>query len=325
MLGSLRNEGASAANDDNDDDDLGDDYRSRQAFSERTRAISVHQKVLSRSSDGLHETYFAGKSTRERRRSRSNSIGSGSDSDAADGDATTVTATTTETRSETRSQRSSLESQRGATLNGSVAPSTSAEILKALSMTPRDGNTGEYSLGVDSDDDEGTMALLQAVADGGYDERVVAQAMSPRGRFISSCLSSGLNPRAFMIVRKHEGSTHLALSHMRIGDKVATLFASSLKELENIESVDMNDNKLTDASLRPLVTALAKVQNLRDLDLGGNNIGTCAHLHASFSSHESRASCLISFILAPFRRPAGVYRYRGPPGVHVVFAAQPAS
>jgi hypothetical protein len=331
-----------------DTDDL-EDYCSRQAFSARTRAISGHQKVVSKSSDGLHATYFAGKSRleephsrSERRHSRSGSIGSA----FSDGDYDSASATT----SEGRSQRSTLESQPGTVSAGSVEMLSSADILKALSMTAGDDaatdgdDVGEYAVGFDarhrtrasrttidstsssafastlpststsvlttqrhaapsedeeewslrrragvnlccwssdSEEEKETMALLEAVADGGYDERVVAQAMSPRGRFISACLSNGLNPRAFMIVRKHEGSTHLALSHMRIGDKVAALFASPLKEFDNIESIDMNDNKLTDVSLGPLVTALAQVSNLQVLDLGSNNVGTCVCLCAT--------------------------------------------
>ena len=126
----------------------------------------------------------------------------------------------------------------------------------------------------------------------GFDEAAVATLNSPRSRFISSCLSHGLNPRAFMMVRKKGHDTELKLSHLCIGDTVASLFAASLGDLPDVESVNLNDNKLTDVSLGPLVLALSNVPSLRALDLGCNNVGPKA---------SSAISGLLSRPLCPLR------------------------
>jgi Ran GTPase-activating protein (RanGAP) involved in mRNA processing and transport len=70
------------------------------------------------------------------------------------------------------------------------------------------------------------------------------------------------------MVRKQAHSTRLHLSHLSIGDTVATLFADSVGDLRDVESVDLNDNKLTDASLGPLAMALSKLPCLTELDFG---------------------------------------------------------
>ena len=73
-----------------------------------------------------------------------------------------------------------------------------------------------------------------------------------------------------MIVRKQAHSTRLHLSHLSIGDTVATLFADSVGDLKDVEAVDLNDNKLTDASLGPLAMALSQLPHLTELDFGKN-------------------------------------------------------
>lgn len=47
----------------------------------------------------------------------------------------------------------------------------------------------------------------------------VAQPLTPRTRFISSCIREGLNPRASLVIRRHM-STHLKLSHFAIGGRL---------------------------------------------------------------------------------------------------------
>ena len=135
----------------------------------------------------------------------------------------------------------------------------------------------------DDDDDDDEMSIgstesvfenetLSVIADEGYKASSVAQPLTPRTRFISTCITEGLNPRASLVIRRHM-STHLKLSHYSIGDKVACILAASLVDLPEIESIDISDNILTDVSLEPLLHAITNISGLVELNLSSNTIG----------------------------------------------------
>lgn len=134
----------------------------------------------------------------------------------------------------------------------------------------------------DEDDDDEMSAgstesvfeneTLSVIADEGYKASSVAQPLTPRTRFISTCITEGLNPRASLVIRRHM-STHLKLSHYSIGDKVACILAESLVDLPEIESIDISDNILTDVSLEPLLLAITNISGLVELNLSSNTIG----------------------------------------------------
>jgi hypothetical protein len=98
------------------------------------------------------------------------------------------------------------------------------------------------------------------------------KTLSPRTRFISSCMKEGLNPRASLLIRKST-TRNLKLPHMCIGDQVAYLLAESLCDLTDIEAIDLTDNVLTDASLHPLMHSICSIPNLHVLNLSSNTIG----------------------------------------------------
>ena len=73
------------------------------------------------------------------------------------------------------------------------------------------------------------------------------------------------------------------LSHMTLGDKVVRLLAQALGDLPDVESLDLSDNNITDASVVPLLaiameqsstTGLSPFSSLRQLDLSDNSLGT---------------------------------------------------
>ena len=91
-----------------------------------------------------------------------------------------------------------------------------------------------------------------------------------------------LNPRAGLLIRRRMAN-HMNLSHMTLGDKVVRLLAQALGDLPDVESLDLSDNNITDASVVPLLaiameqsstTGLSPFASLRQLDLSDNSLGT---------------------------------------------------
>jgi hypothetical protein len=98
---------------------------------------------------------------------------------------------------------------------------------------------------------------------------------SPRSRYIMGCLSKGLTPKASLIVRKMLSRT-MDLQHKGIGDEMAAVLAASLRSMPCLESINLEDNNLSDDGMGPILQALAQVESLRDLNLSNNEIGGVA-------------------------------------------------
>lgn len=140
----------------------------------------------------------------------------------------------------------------------------------------------------DNDDNSSTDSILSELAENNYDSSRISQPLSPRSRFISSCIREGINPRASLVIRKRM-STHLKLSHLSIGDKVAVILAESLSDLPGVESIDISDNVLTDISLEPLLKAISTISCLVELNLSSNIIGPKAA--KAISDYLSSCNC----------------------------------
>ena len=151
-----------------------------------------------------------------------------------------------------------------------------------------DNNLENENDNYDNDDDSSTDSFLGELADNDYNPSSIAQPLSPRSRFISSCIREGLNPRASLVLRKRM-STHLKLSHLSIGDKVAIILAESLVDLPDVESIDISDNVLTDLSLEPLLKAVSTISSLKELNLSSNVIGPKAA--KAISNYLSSPNC----------------------------------
>ena len=118
--------------------------------------------------------------------------------------------------------------------------------------------------------------------------------LSPRTNYIDGCLRNGLFPRASCIVRQSSTihsepgtSTTLQLSHQGIGDKMAAVLAGSLPDLPLVQTLDLRDNRLSDAGLHLLLKSLSVMSSLTDIKLSQNVVGP-----------RSTAS-LLSFIESP--------------------------
>lgn len=166
--------------------------------------------------------------------------------------------------------------------------------------TASDDSADEYSdidddagTGTDSDKDDmenvsSVDSFISDLVENDYNASAIAQPLSPRSRFISSCVREGLNPRASLVLRKRM-STHLNLSHLSIGDKVAKILAESLVDLPDVESIDISDNVLTDLSLVPFLKSVSTISTLKELNLSSNVIGPKAA--KAISSYLSCPTC----------------------------------
>ena len=102
-------------------------------------------------------------------------------------------------------------------------------------------------------------------------------------------------------------ANHMNLSHMTLGDKVVRLLAQALGDLPDVESLDLSDNNITDASVVPLLaiamdqsssTGRSTFASLRQLDLSDNSLGTPSALAlAAYLSQQVSKPLCISYIL----------------------------
>lgn len=62
--------------------------------------------------------------------------------------------------------------------------------------------------------------------------------ISPRSKYIDSCIRKRLNPRASLILRKNF-TKRLNLQHHGIGDEMAILFAEAIINIPYIEAINI--------------------------------------------------------------------------------------
>lgn len=95
--------------------------------------------------------------------------------------------------------------------------------------------------------------------------------MSPRTRFISGCVLENMNPRASLILRKRMGK-EINIAHMAIGNKIAGLLAQCLEDMPFIESLNVNNNALTDEGVAAILTAARGIKGLKMLNISRNKM-----------------------------------------------------
>jgi len=131
----------------------------------------------------------------------------------------------------------------------------------------------------DSADDEFYSGTIRNDTD-------MAVPTSPRSRYIAQCLLKATNPRASLLVRKNFGKS-LELHHHGIGDKMAEIWAKSIVDIPFVQSINLEDNNLTDKGLGPILVALVQIEGLLELNLSQNVIG------------PNTAECLAAYLANP--------------------------
>ena len=96
-------------------------------------------------------------------------------------------------------------------------------------------------------------------------------ALSPRSRFIAGCLKERKNARASLVLRKRLGRM-IDISHMAIGNDVAKLLAECLGDMPHIESLNINNNNLTDEGVASILNAISPIKTLKSLNISRNKM-----------------------------------------------------
>jgi Ran GTPase-activating protein (RanGAP) involved in mRNA processing and transport len=124
--------------------------------------------------------------------------------------------------------------------------------------------------------------------------RALACPLSPRTKFISSCLSHNVNPRSCLILRrKYDGI--LDLQHLGMGDKLAGVLSTCLGELPYVHELNINNNNLTDVGVYEILKCVGDMRELRVLNLSRNKMDDLASdaLADFVKSYQCRLTTLI--------------------------------
>lgn len=119
-------------------------------------------------------------------------------------------------------------------------------------------------------------------------------ASSPRSKYILRCLTTKINPRASLMVRKTM-TKELHLSHYGMGNAMAVQLSESLQDLPLVNLIDISDNNLTDVGLVPMICAMASMPALKVLNVSNNTFGPRAA--AALSRYLSSSSCTLNTLL----------------------------
>jgi hypothetical protein len=98
---------------------------------------------------------------------------------------------------------------------------------------------------------------------------------SPRSKYIYECITSHLNPRPSLLIRK-KLSNEVRLEHYGMGDNMAIRLSAVLADLPMVTVLNLCDNNLTDAGLTPILDQIGVMPNLVELNLSENGIGPLA-------------------------------------------------
>jgi Ran GTPase-activating protein (RanGAP) involved in mRNA processing and transport len=97
------------------------------------------------------------------------------------------------------------------------------------------------------------------------------EVASPRATFLNGCIKNHLPPRAVAVIRRNI-STTLNLAHVGIGDVLGILLAKSLASIPGLNSLNLEDNNLTDPGLTAVLNSLSGNPKLEELNIGSNKI-----------------------------------------------------
>lgn len=159
--------------------------------------------------------------------------------------------------------------------------------LRSRTMPEMEESAGQVRGLFDSDSDEDNAQVvrtysgihipkrqlrseMQAV---NVDDAVREVQLSPRSKYINACLSEGMNARASLVLKRGKAHATLKLAHQGLGDRMAVLFAHSIEEMTDVQTVELSDNNLTDEGFPQVISSLACLQALTQLDFSDNAAG----------------------------------------------------
>ncbi|EGZ06680.1 hypothetical protein PHYSODRAFT_387316, partial [Phytophthora sojae] len=117
-----------------------------------------------------------------------------------------------------------------------------------------------------------TLEQAQISLGGGDMSPMSAVPRSPRALFLGACLAGSQAPLT-LLLRKEHNKRAFDFSHQGLDDNFIVRFAACLPELPLVESINVCDNRLTDAGISCLLRALENKPHLTSLDVSSNPMG----------------------------------------------------
>ncbi|GMF15086.1 unnamed protein product [Phytophthora fragariaefolia] len=117
-----------------------------------------------------------------------------------------------------------------------------------------------------------TLGQAQISMGGSETNQISSVPRSPRALFLGACLAGSQAPPT-LLLRKEHNKRAFDFSHQGLGDNFIVRFAACLPELPLVESINVCDNRLTDAGIGCLLRALENKPHLTSLDVSSNPMG----------------------------------------------------
>lgn len=164
------------------------------------------------------------------------------------------------------------------------------------SFTPNfTGNTSNNTLRRDSDVTDSTnIGTVEQFLSSLTNSDELDYPHTPRTTYIDACISSNMTPKANVVVRK-ELSKCLDLRHLGIGNDYANALVTSLVNLPYIEAVNLEDNRLDDESLGPIVSTIATTPGIIEINLSNNELGP--NTASALSNYLQSSNCTLERLI----------------------------
>ena len=165
-----------------------------------------------------------------------------------------------------------------------------------VSFTPNiTGNASYSTLRRDSDASDGTnIGTVEQFLSSLKNSDELDYPHTPRTTYIDACISSNMTPRANVVVRK-DLSKCLNLKHLGIGNDYANALVMALVNLPYIEAVNLEDNRLDDVSLGPIVSTIASTPGIIEINLSNNELGP--NTASALSNYLQSSDCSLERLI----------------------------
>ncbi|TMW55576.1 hypothetical protein Poli38472_010458 [Pythium oligandrum] len=117
-----------------------------------------------------------------------------------------------------------------------------------------------------------------------------SRQFTARHKFSALCLEKDIPPCIRLIVRNYF-SPEINVSHMSIGDDLATVFAECLLDLPMVTSLNVRNNRLGDRGLQAIINMVISKPDLYHIDLSENKVDGDAS--ASLASYMGSSACAL--------------------------------
>lgn len=102
-----------------------------------------------------------------------------------------------------------------------------------------------------------------------------SRQFTARHKFSALCLEKDLPPCIRLIVRNYF-SPEINVSHMSIGDELASVFAECLHDLPMVTGLNVRNNRLGDKGLRAIIDVVVSKRDMFHIDLSENKVDGAA-------------------------------------------------